>query len=89
MTLTTLPSTSPYATFLSELRRYDVKLTFSEMATLTAAADARLFGDDVPAVKAGEALLGDLAGFRLEQSAVDELSALLAAIEPVAALAAV
>ena len=89
MTNSTMPSNSPYATFLSELRRYDVKLSFAEMAILTAAADARLFGDDQPAVKAAEALLGDLAGVRFEQSAVDELSELLEAIQPVAAVAAV
>jgi hypothetical protein len=89
MTNSMISSPSPYAAYLRELRRYDVKLTFAEMATLTAAADAQLFGDDVPAVKAAEALLGDLRGTRFEPSAVDELTALLAAIEPVAALAAV
>ena len=81
--------TSPYTSFLAELRRYDVKLTFSEMATLTAAADARLFGDDEPAVTAAEALLSELAGTRFEQAAVDRLSELLTAIEPVRAIAAV
>ena len=79
--------TSPYTSFLAELRRYDVKLTHSEMTTLTAAADARLFGDDEAAVTAGEALLAELATTRFEQSAVAILSELLAAIEPVAALA--
>jgi hypothetical protein len=84
----TMSPISPYTAFLAELRRYDVKLTFAEMAILTAAADAQLFGDDLPAIKAGEALLADLAGTRFEQSAVDWLLELLAAIEPVAALAA-
>lgn len=82
-----MPSTTPYTSFLAELRRYDVKLTFAEMATLHAAADARLFGDDLPAVKAGEALLGDLGGVRFERSAIERLTELLEAIEPVAALA--
>jgi hypothetical protein len=82
-----MTSMSPYIAFITELRRYDVKLTFAEMATLTAAADARLFGDDGPAVKAAEALLSELRGMRFEQSAVDTLSQLLDAIEPVAALA--
>jgi hypothetical protein len=80
-------SMTPYTAFITELRRYDVKLTFDEMATLTAAADARLFGDDGPAVKAAQALLSELAGMRFEQSAVDRLSQLLEAIEPAAALA--
>jgi hypothetical protein len=84
-----MTSTSPYASFLAELRRYDVKLTFAEMATLTAAADARLFGDDEPAATAGEALLSELADMRFEQAAIDRLSELLAAIEPVSALAPV
>jgi len=82
----TLSSTSPYATFLTELRRYDIKLSFDEMATLTAAADARLFGDDEAAIDAGDELLADLAASRFERSAVDRLYELLQAIEPVPAL---
>jgi hypothetical protein len=80
-----MPYATPYTTFLVELRRYDAKLSFDEMAILTAAADARLFGDDGTAVAAGDELLSKLAAGRFERSAVDRLSGLLQAIEPVAA----
>jgi hypothetical protein len=80
-----MPHTTPYTMFLAELRRYDVKLSFEEMATLTAAADARLFGDDEAAVTAGLELLAELAESRFERSAVDQLSQLLRAIAPVTA----
>jgi len=82
-------STSPYTTFLAEVRRYDAKLSFEEMATLTAAADARLFGDDEAGVALADELLSELAGGRFERSAIDRLTELLQAIEPVATLAAV
>ena len=81
--------TSPYTTFLAELRRYDVKLSFEEMATLTAAADACLFGDDEAAVALGDELLSELAAGRFERAAIDRLTELLQEIEPVATLAAV
>jgi hypothetical protein len=80
-----MPHTTPYTMFLAELRRYDVKLSFEEMATLTAAADARLFGDDEAAATAGEELLAELAASRFERSAVDQLSQLLRSIAPVTA----
>ena len=89
MTDSTMLPTSLYTTFLTELRRYDVKLSFVEMAILTAAADARLFGDDEAAIDAGDELLAELGASRFERSAVDRLSELLLAIEPVATLTAV
>jgi hypothetical protein len=85
----TLVSTTPYTTFLAELRRYDVKLSFEEMAILTAAADARLFGDDEAAIADGDELLAELGASRFARSAVDRLSELLLAIEPAATLMAV
>ena len=89
MTTSLMHPTTPYTTFLAELRRYDIKLSFEEMATLIAAADARLFGDDEAAIAAGAELLAVLAEGRFERSAVDQLDALLRAIEPVAALSVV